>query len=519
MKKPSETTRRELLRISAGLSMVAAGGSAFGLQLATLGSAAAQTVTPDYRALVCIFLFGGNDAHNLVLATDQDSWGRYFSARNQGADPIALMPVGSAATPVGQVSSVTGRTARRDSPESWGGVIAAGVDVPNPVPAGTNASQRTFGFHPFLAPLMPIWEAKRLAVMANVGPLIQPTTKQQYRQRSVPLPRSLMSHNDQQSTWQAGSVEGAQLGWGGGMADALLSMNGQNSVYTAISTAGNAVFLAGLNVVQYQVATGASTPAVRINGAQGSSLFGASGGPARLAEIIRDTGGANVFVKEYGGRVGRSIDSASQLNTAFTGPTVQAIPAPPQITNPATGALETNQLAVQLQTVARMIAANQSLGLKRQVFFVSMGGYDTHDEQNRQQSVLLNRLANAMAYFDGVLGNIGGADLRNSVTTFTASDFSRTFTTNGDGTDHAWGAHHLVMGGAVRGRQVYGQFPTIGIDEGSFNNPDMSGNILIPTTSVDQYAATMGRWFGVPDSSLNSIFPNLKNFQSSPAFV
>jgi uncharacterized protein (DUF1501 family) len=510
--KTTETTRRELLRLTTGFSLVGAAGSVFGLQLAALGSAAAQTATPDYRALVCIFMFGGNDAHNMVLATDTDSWGRYWSARNQGSDPIALMPVGTPVTPVGQVSGVTGRTARRDSPENWGGVLPITPNTPNPIPAGTNATTRTFALHPMLAPLVPIWEAGRLATVANVGPLIQPTTKQQYDSRSVPLPRNLMSHNDQQSTWQAGAVEGARRGWGGLMADQLLSQNGTNTVFTAISTSGNAVFLAGTNVIQYQVSTGSNAPAVRINGATATSLFGSSGGPARLAEIIRDASPANYMSKDHAARVVRSMDSATALNSAFTGTAVQAIPAPPQITNPANGNLETNQLAVQLQTVARLIAANSALGLRRQVFFVSIGGFDTHDTQNPGQSVLMNRLGAAMAYFDGVLGNIGGVNMRSSVTTFTASDFSRTFTTNGDGTDHAWGAHHFVMGGAVRGRDVYGQYPTLGVNQGGFNNPNMSGNILIPTTSVDQYASVMGRWMGVPDSALGTIFPNLNNF-------
>ncbi|NDC59793.1 MAG: DUF1501 domain-containing protein, partial [Alphaproteobacteria bacterium] len=173
---------------------------------------------------------------------------------------------------------------------------------------------------------------------------------------------------------------------------------------------------------------------------------------------------------------------------------------------------EANSLATQLQTVARMMAAAPSLGINRQVFFVSLGGFDTHDIQNQTQPNLLAKVAHAMAYFDGALGNIGGRNMRDAVTTFTMSDFSRTFTTNGDGTDHAWGGHHLIMGGAVRGGDIYGQFPTVGVDRTGFANPNMSGNIMIPTTSVYQMAATLGRWFGVPDAQLTTIFPNLANF-------
>ncbi len=505
-------TRREILRISSALSTVAAAGSTFGLQLATLGTAAAQMATPAYQALVCIFLFGGNDAHNTVLATDSDTFGRYLSARNTGNDPIALMPPSAPVQAVGAASTFTpGRTVTRGTPENWGGVAPIVPQTPNPIPPGTNAATRTFALHPFLAPLVPVWDAGRLAVAANVGPLITPTTKTQYVNRSVPLPANLMSHNDQQSTWQAGAAEGARRGWGGLFADQLLSMNGANMVFTAISTAGNAVFLSGTDTIQYQVTTGSNTPAVRVTSATTSPLFGASGNSALLAQVIRNTGGG-YFAADHGARVVRSLDSAVALNNAFTAGAVTSVPAPTTLINPFTGGTETNQLATQLQTVAKLIAANATLGLRRQVFFVSMGGFDSHDLQNMAQSVLLNRLGHAMSYFDGVLGNIGGVDMRSAVTTFTASDFSRTFTTNGDGTDHAWGAHQFVMGGAVNGRNVYGQYPTLGVDQPGFSNPNMAGNILIPTMSVDQFGATLGAWFGVPDGALDTVFPNLHNF-------
>jgi len=512
----SNATRREFLRRATALSGVGAAASTFGFQLATMGSAAAQTAT-SYKALVCIFLFGGNDSNNMVMATDPDSWGRYFTARRQGNNPIALMPVGTPPTPIGQANPVTGRVpANFQVPEAWGGVLPIATLTPNPVPPGTSATARTFGLNPHLAALLPIWTGGRLAVAANVGPLIVPTTKAQYRARSVPLPASLMSHNDQQSTWQAGSAEGARRGWGGLMADQLLANNGTNSVFTAISTAGNAVLLAGQNVIQYQMSTSQTNPAIRINAgaAANTNVYGTGGQGARVREIIRDTAGSSYFMQDYGAKVVRSQDSADLLNAQFAaGGPGAAIAAPTQVLNPITRAMENNSLAVQLQTVAKVIAANQVLGIRRQVFFVSMGGFDTHDVQNTSQSPLMARLAHAMAYFDGALANIGGVDIRDQVTTFTASDFSRTFTTNGDGTDHAWGSHQFVMGGAVRGGDVYGQFPTIGVDvTGGFQNPNMQNNVLIPQMSVDQYAGTMGRWFGLNDGQIASIFPNIPNF-------
>ncbi|HWA22380.1 MAG TPA: DUF1501 domain-containing protein [Caulobacterales bacterium] len=515
MRRTTDATRRDMLRISGALSFVGA-ASPFVLQLAAMGNAAAQVATPDYKALVCVFLFGGNDAHNAVLATDADSWGRYFAARNTGADPIALMPVGTAPTAIGAVNAVTGRTVTsRAMPEFWGGVLPITPNTPNPVPPGTNATTRTFGINPHLAALLPVWNAGRLAVAANVGPLIVPTTKAQYTGRTVTLPANLMSHNDQQSTWQASAAEGARKGWGGQMADQLLTMNGTNSVFTAISTAGNAVFLAGNSVVQYQVTTTANAPATVIAPATGTTLFGSSSAPALLRSLIRDISATSYFAQDHGAKVARSMDSATTLNTAFAGTAVTNINVNsplPTFTNPVTNAVETNSLTVQLQQVARLIAAGVAMGVRRQVFFVSLGGWDTHDFQNTTQPNLLAKVAAGLAYFDGVLANIGGVNLRNAVTTFTASDFSRTFTSNGDGTDHAWGSHHFVMGGAVAGKNIYGQYPTLGVDQSGFSNPNMAGNILVPQMSVDQYAGTMGSWFGMSDATLDAIFPNLRNF-------
>ena len=501
--------RRHLLRVGGALSILGA-AAPFALQLAAAGSAAGQAA-PDYKALVCVFLFGGNDGNNTVLATDSDSWGRYFAARNTGADPIALMPVGTPPTPVGQVSPVTGRTAKLDTPEAWGGVLPITPATTQPVPPGTNATTRSFALHPFLAPLRNLFNQGRLAVVANVGTLISPITKTQYQQKTVAVPSNLFSHNDQQSIWQAGSAEGAKRGWGGLMGDLLASMNGNNTLFTAVSVSGNAVFLAGQNIVQYVLSTSAQ-PAVVIGGAQGSSLFGSSLGPAQLKALITDTSPVNNLASDYASVVNRSIVAAAAVNSAFSQSVVTGVAAPTAYTNPTTGQVEQNSLALQLQTVARMVAAGPSLGLRRQVFFVSLGGFDTHNFQNATQPNLLAKIAHAFAYFDNALTNIGGVDKSNTVTTFTASDFSRTFTTNGDGTDHAWGSHHLVMGGAVNGKDIYGQYPTLGVDLGSFSNPNMIGNALIPTLSVDQYGATLGNWLGVSASNLASIFPNLANF-------
>jgi uncharacterized protein (DUF1501 family) len=504
-------SRREFSRYLATLAVGAGAASPFAMQLAAMSEASAQAAS-SYKALVCVFLFGGNDGHNTVLATDNDTWGRYFAARNTGVDQIALMPVGTAPQAVGATSPFNGRTVSRTTPEFWGGVLPITPSTPQTVPAGTNAASRTFALHPMLAPIIPLFSAGRLAIQANVGTLIQPTTKAQYVARSVPLPVSLFSHNDQQAEWQSGGPLGTRYGYGGLMADLMLSGN-TNSVFTAISTAGNAVFMSGKSVVQYQVTTSA-TPALLISGATASSLFGSTVASARMFDIIRDTSSASYFAADQATVVKRSMDSASLLNSAIASAPVQAVPAPPAYTNPLTNTVQTNSLAVQLQTVARLIAANSALGAKRQVFFVSLGGFDTHQFENTAQPNLLAELAQALVYFDSALSNIGGVDMRSSVTTFTASDFSRTFTSNGSGTDHAWGSHHFIMGGAVKAGTIYGQYPTLGVDQGGFTNPDMSGNAVIPTTSVDQYIATLGAWFGVSSTDLATIFPHLANFTS-----
>ena len=502
-------TRRQLLRVGGGLSILGA-AAPFAAQLAAAGSAVSQSA-PDYKALVCVFMFGGNDANNMVLATDSESWTRYFNARNTGADPIALMPAGTEPVAVGAVNPLTGRVSRANSPDAWGGVLPIAPRTIQTIPTGSGT--RTFGLHPHMGPAKTLFDAGRLAVVANIGTLIRPVTRAQYEARNVALPSNLFSHNDQQSTWQAGRTEGAQTGWGGAFGDLLTGMNGTKALFTAVSAAGNAVFLSGQNVVQYQISTGAQ-PAVVINGQAGSSLFGSTVAPGRVRDIVRDTSAASLYAADYATTTGRSIGAAVDLNTVFASSAVTGVTAPPIYRNPITGATETNSLAVQLQTVARMIAAAPTLGVKRQVFFVSIGGWDSHDVQNVAQPNNLSKVASALAYFDEALGNIGGANMREAVTTFTASDFSRTFTTNGDGTDHAWGGHHLVMGGAVKGGDIYGQFPTIGMDGAGFKNPDMTSSYFIPTTSVDQYAATMGRWLGVSETNLDMIFPNLKNMVS-----
>lgn len=499
----NNSNRREFLRWSAGFSVMGA-AAPLAMGLTAAGTAAAAGAT-DYKAIVCLFMTGGQDGNNMVLATDTDSFARYTAARSSGIDPIALMPPG---TPI-----VVPDNGRSETPANWGGVIPIVPRTPQPIPAGTTVNgTRTFAVHPLLAPAVPLFEQNRLAVLANVGMLMQPTTKTQFLGKQVPIPPALFSHNDQQSAWQAGAIDGAQTGWGGRLGDLLSSMNGSNPVFTTVSADGNAVFLSGNVVGQYQINTNGS-PAISINGRSGS-LFGSSLGGSTLNSIIQNVGGTSNFANDHATVVARSITAAASVNAAFNGAAPQAILVPPTFFEPIQGFEDVNPWTTQLYTVAQMIAAAPALGVKRQVFFCQLNAHDTHDNQNTRESVNLAQLAQALVYFDQAMSNVGGTDMRSCVTTFTAADFSRGFATNGTGTDHAWGGHHFIMGGAVNGGDMYGQYPTLGIDRTGFDNPDIAGNNMIPTTSVDQYGATLGRWFGVSDSDLHTVFPRLSNYSN-----
>lgn len=504
---PTNASRRQFLRHAGAMaSLLGPTAAPLALNLAAIGAASAQAA-PDYKAVVCLFLFGGNDALNMVLPTDNGSWTNYSAVRNQAPDSIALLAPGT--TPN------TGAGA--GSPARLGGVLPI-------VPA--NAQGRTYALHPVMGSLQQLFNAdKRLAIVPNIGPLVMPTTKAQYGLSSHPKPANLFSHNDQQNTWQALAPEGATRGWGGRMGDLLASMNAR-PVFTSISAAGNAVWLAGDQVQQYQVS---GSGAIRMGSDSNGRIYGSADVAAAMQRIVSGTRGTQIFERDLAAVHKRAIDAEVALRTALKPASDALFGTAPgsgnynpnndpklQYDNPLTGGKSFNSLAQQLQVVARMIDASNAGGVqaRRQVFFVSMGGFDTHDNQNRNHADLMARLAHALAYFDSTLGAMGA---RGNVTTFTASDFGRTFTSNGDGTDHGWGAHHFVLGGAVRGGDLYGAFPTLGAKNANNNNfdssPDQLGNgVLLPTTSVEQLGATLGRWFGLSDGQLLDIFPNLANF-------
>ncbi len=463
--QPDLHTRRAFLRRSTQLGLA---GTAlpFALNLAAMGEAAAFTAT-DYKALVCVFLYGGNDYANTVITYDDDSYNKYASIRG-------------------------------GSGQSGGGIAIAKADLAATLlnPTTALAAGRQYALHPAMTGLAGLFNAGKAAVQLNVGPLVVPLTRAQYSNSNrtlYPLPPKLFSHNDQQSIWQSSSPEGSTVGWGGNLGDLALSSNG-NSLFTCISVTGNAVFLSGDSALSYQVSTGG---AIAINGVKGN-VYGSAAVRSALTSLIQQTS-TQVLENEYNRVTTRAITAESQITSGLAGVTL------------GTAFPTSNSLADQLKMVARLIGARSTLGSKRQVFMVSLGGFDLHDNLISQQPTLMKRVSEAMSAFYDATVELGVAD---KVTAFTASDFGRTLSSNGDGSDHGWGSHHLMVGGAVKGKAFYGKAPPVSITNTADANDQwhVGQGRLLPSTSVDQYAATLAKWFGVSNTELAGVLPNLSHF-------
>lgn len=448
-----KASRREFLKRAGALSLSGV-AAPFALNLAALGEAAAANAT-GYKALVCVFLYGGNDYANTLVTYDKPTYDMYAVERPAIAYARNLL------TP--------------------------SVLVPHhALPDG-----RQYALAPGLQPLLGRFQDGKLAALLNVGTLIEPTTKDQYSRGVARLPKKLFSHNDQQATFQSDGPEGNVTGWGGRMGDLYAAGNG-NSIFTCIGMSGNAVFLSGSNAIAYQMAPAAPNGTVPINGI--TSLFGSPACSTALKEMITAKS-TNLFEASYTAIVRRALTAEAQLGVLSNHQNHVVFPG-------------NNDLAAQLSMVARVIAARNELQTKRQVFFVSMGGFDTHDGVLTDHPVLLAKVADAMAAFQTELAALRVED---QVTTFTGSDFGRTLNSDGDGSDHGWGSMHFVMGGAVKGCELYGKAPVMAND-----GPDDTGRgRLLPTMSVDQYGATLGKWFGVSNTELLDVFPNLRNFDVS----
>ncbi len=498
--RPDLHTRRAFLRRSAQL---AATGVALptALNLAAMGEAAAFNAT-DYKALVCVFLYGGNDYANTVVTYDNASYALYDKAR--GIPGVANGTNGSIS-------------------------IAQSALTPTLLNAAPlNDGTRQFALHPAMTGLAGLFNSGKAAVQLNVGPLVVPMDKTAYQgsNRTLsPLPPKLFSHNDQQSIWQSSSPEGSTKGWGGEIGDLALQSNG-GSLFTCMSVTGNSVFLTGDTAQSYQV--GSDGP-VKIDSIGSPSTprypYGFDTVGNAMGIVTTGTGMNNQLEKAYNGVTKRAVESQATISAAIksTSEVNKAYPAPFDkfVSKDAQGNVIRNPLNDQLRMVARLIAARNALGgPKRQVFMVSLGGFDLHDNLIANQPKLMQYVSDAMTAFYQATFDLGVAD---KVTAFTASDFGRTLNNNGDGSDHGWGSHHMAVGGAVKGKSFYGYAPPVGNGElRSTADVDLwhvGQGRLLPTTSVDQYAATLAKWFGVEDSELNGILPNLKNFTGQTLFT
>ena len=410
----------------------------------------AATTVGDYKALVCLFLYGGNDANNVLIPSDTSHYNSYAAARGVLSIPQANI-------------------------------------LPLTIPTGDG---RQYGFHPNLPELANLFNQGNLTMVTNVGTLVAPTTRDDYINGTAAVPENLFSHEDQAVQWMTSVPDRGDIrtGWAGRSADLLASLNGNSKVSMSLSIAGTNTFEVGNVVIPYLISpdgslglngigTGDPNDAIRIQGFK--NLLGLTHN--------------NLLEAAYADTMSRSIAENEVLTAALNGvPALQT-------------AFPDTDLGHQLAMVAKLIAARSNLSMQRQIFFCAVGGYDTHGDQLAAQAGLLGELSAAMSAFYSATVELG---VGQSVTTFTASDFGRTLPTNGGGSDHGWGSHQFVMGGAVRGHQLYGTFPTLAVD----GPDDTEDGRWIPTTSVDEFSATLARWFGVADSDMSTVFPNIGRF-------
>ena len=435
--------RRKFLKASGAAAAFAAyPGAAFSQVIGT------SAPFPDYKALVCVFLFGGNDSHNMLVPRSDAEYNVYAASRQNMA-------------------------------------IAQGDLLPiNPLtPDGAE-----YGLHPMMPEIQSLFEANRAAFVTNVGPLIEPTTKDQYQSGSVLLPPQLFSHNDQQDQWNSlRGISPSKTGWAGRLADLIRLNVADQQMATNVSLFGSSLLQSADETVAYVM--GPSGP-IPFEG------FGDSGIllEQRLAfERIINANYSSIYERGFAEVQRRAVASADLISNALANaPTLNTV-------------FPASQLGQQLETVARLIAVRDELQMQRQVFFVATGGFDSHDDQLLNQPGLLGGVSTAMGAFYDATVELGVSDI---VTSFTQSDFARTLTSNGDGTDHAWGGNQLVIGDAVAGRELYGSYPLLQLG----GPDDVGGGRIIPTTSADQYAATLSKWFGIPDADLSVVAPHIDNF-------
>jgi len=444
---PEDPSRRTFLGQA---SCAAVGSTALLSTVLDMGMFNVLAANPtDYRALVCLFLYGGADSFNMLVPRGQAEYDEYARVRRDLALPRdVLLPI-TPATPDG----------------------------------------REYGLHPGLAEVQALFAQGRVAFLSNVGTLVEPLTLQQYRDGSARRPLGLFSHSDQATHWQTSIPDQRNaVGWAGRMADVLGAINHNPNISMNISLSGSNVFQSGNLTTHYTITE---------NGSRGLRLYGGTSPEARIRTTAVDSLLAmsyqHLFEQAFAARMRGAIDAHLEFSAA-----IAALP-------PLATVFSNTQLSQEFRMIAQTIAARETLGMHRQTFFIGFGGWDHHDEVLLNQEQMLPVVSRALAEFQSALAELSVED---RVTTFTSSDFGRTLTSNGRGSDHAWGGNHMVIGGAVRGGDLYGSYPTL-YEGGPL---DTGRGRLIPTTSVDEYFAELALWYGVPRQDLELVLPNLRRF-------
>ena len=462
-------SRRDFLKHS-GCALVSAAAFAASVKRFGMISAMAQSVVSDYKALVCVFLSGGNDGNNTVIPYDDyNNAGGYNAVRS------------AAGLAIPQASLL------QISPVSTGG--------------------RKFGLHPSMVEMQTLFNQQKLAILCNTGTLIQPITKSQYQSSASVRPYQLFSHSDQVAQQQSSvsNVPG-DTGWGGRTADILLGLNGNAPLPMIVSVAGTSLFATGDQTRQLAISP-APTSLGSVLVLNGYSFTSQTDARSRAFDQIRALDNEHFLVKASGDVMAQALTTSQALSSSSSFEVTTSFP--------------TTTLGNQLKQVARLIKANlnqSALGLRRQIFFCTLGGFDHHSAQINGQNTLLAQVSAALkAFYDETVAQ----GVAQQVTTFTISDFGRTFQPAGSGaaavgSDHAWGNHAFILGGAVKGGDFYGAFPTLALggpdDTDSGSNPR---GRWIPTTSLDQYAATLASWFGLTSAQVSTVFPSIGKFATS----
>jgi uncharacterized protein (DUF1501 family) len=443
--------RRQFL--SMGARTVASGSL-----LATMSSFqqayAAAADSSGYKALVCVYLTGGNDGFNMIAPVSSSTYGIYSKSRTNLALP-------------------------------QNSLLALN---------GTASDGSAYGFHASCPELRTLFNAGHMGVVCNVGTLVQPTTVAQAKAASVPLPLQLFSHADQQTQWWTSIVDKAERnGWAGRIADFYVDQGYAAKLAMNINIGGVNYWQEGRKAMPYVLG---ANGAPLLNTTNNGSYRNGTRQRVALDLLNQAQNDSNLMVAEYARIQTNAAAKVTLVNNALG--------AAGDVATPFPSFPGDNGLGSQLHEVARCIKAHNQIGDNRQIFFVQLGGFDTHNGELASQASLLNILSKNLNAFWTAMGEVG---MQNNVTVFTASDFGRSLGSNGDGSDHAWGNHHLVLGGAVKGG-YYGTMPNLTVE----GPDDIGAGRIVPTTSTDQYAATLANWFGVADTNLNAIFPNLANF-------